>query len=359
MGKRTNTAVWMEKQHRWQIKVQKNGERRTFTSAKPGRTGQREANAKADAWLDEGIVNTRVLVENVYPQWISSLKLTTERSNWEPIESRWKNHIQPLIGRKRIEDLTEQHLQTVANKAFAKGLSKKSLMNLCADLRAFCKWMRLGKMSTLRPEALHVPKGARSKEKEILQPDAMRVLFSVSTTLYKGVWVNDPYINAYRFSAVTGLRPGELIGLRWKDIRGSTICIRRAVNIHGELTQGKNQNAVRSFALTRTAAAILDAQRDLNLPGESVFGIQSESTYRHCWKRYCLSNEINYIPPYNLRHTFVSLAKTLPEGAVKSLVGHSKQMDTFGVYAHLVQGEDVRTAAMLEGVLDMVLDAET
>ena len=69
MGKRTNTAVWMEKQQRWQIKVQKNGERRAFTSATPGRTGQREANRKADAWLDDGIANTRVLVENVYVQW--------------------------------------------------------------------------------------------------------------------------------------------------------------------------------------------------------------------------------------------------------------------------------------------------
>lgn len=55
MGKRTNTAVWMEKQNRWQVKVQKNGERKTFTSSKPGRVGQREANAKADAWLDEGV----------------------------------------------------------------------------------------------------------------------------------------------------------------------------------------------------------------------------------------------------------------------------------------------------------------
>lgn len=36
--KRTNTAVWMEKQKRWQIKVQKDGERRTFYSFKPGRT---------------------------------------------------------------------------------------------------------------------------------------------------------------------------------------------------------------------------------------------------------------------------------------------------------------------------------
>ena len=66
MGKRTNTAAWLPNQQRWQINVQKNGVRRSFTSSKPGRTGQREANAKADAWLDDGISNTRMLVEAAY-----------------------------------------------------------------------------------------------------------------------------------------------------------------------------------------------------------------------------------------------------------------------------------------------------
>lgn len=355
MGQRTNTAQWLPKQNRWQIKVQKDGVRRTFTSSKPGRTGQREANAKADAWLDEGVITTRVTVEKLYPQWLDGVKLTTSSSNWRPMESRWRNHIQPVIGKKRIKDLTEQMLQTVVDKAFAAGMSKKTLKNFCADLRAFCKWMRLSKLSTLLPESLHVPKGARMKEKEILQPDALRVLFSVSTTLWRGAWVTDPYINAYRFSAVTGLRPGELIGLRWRDISGDTICIRRAINVHGEITQGKNQNAVRAFALTQMAKQILEDQRSLHLEGDSVFDIQSESTYRHCWKRYCEANQISYVPPYNLRHTFVSVAKTLPEGTVKSLVGHSRQMDTFGVYAHLVQGEDARTAAALDNVLDRIL----
>lgn len=36
--KRTNTAKWIESAHRWQINVQKDGVRKTFTSAKPGRT---------------------------------------------------------------------------------------------------------------------------------------------------------------------------------------------------------------------------------------------------------------------------------------------------------------------------------
>ena len=355
MGLRTNTAIWLPNQQRWQIKVQKDGVRRTFTSAKPGRTGQREANRKADAWLDEGVVNTRILVENAYPEWVSGIKQTTSSSNWLPIESRWKNWVLPAIGKKRVEDLTEQQLQTVVNRAYSGGLSKKTLTRLCCDLRNFCKWLRLNKVSTLFPESLHVPKAARSKEKEILQPKALRTLFIIDTTLWRGKRVPDPYVNAYRFSAVTGLRPGELIGLRWEDIQGGQVRVRRAINIHGEETQGKNENALRSFVLTGTAVGVLANQRLLTGAGESVFDIQSESTYRHCWKRYCEANDIDYVPPYNLRHTFVSLAKTLPEGTVKSLVGHSRQMDTYGVYAHLLQGEKEQTAQFLEDKLQKVL----
>ena len=65
MAKRTNTAKWLESQKRWQINVQQDGRRRTFTSTKPGRAGQREANAKADAWLEDGIDQARVRVDQL------------------------------------------------------------------------------------------------------------------------------------------------------------------------------------------------------------------------------------------------------------------------------------------------------
>ena len=51
MGKRTNTARWTGKM--WRIDVQQNGMRKSFYSSRPGRTGQREANRKADSWLDD------------------------------------------------------------------------------------------------------------------------------------------------------------------------------------------------------------------------------------------------------------------------------------------------------------------
>lgn len=208
MGKRVNTAVWLPNQNRWQIKVQKDGVRKTFTSAKPGRTGQREANHKADLWLDEGISSTRLLVETAYVNWIAEVKMTTSQSNWKPIESRWRTWVQPDLGKKQIANLNEQMLQAVVNKAFAAGLSKKTLMSLCADLRAFCKWLRLGKLSTFHPEELHVPKGARSEEKKILQPDALRVLFAVDTTLWRGEKSPGPVHQRLPAQLRHGIAPG-------------------------------------------------------------------------------------------------------------------------------------------------------
>ena len=38
------------------------------------------------------------------------------------------------------------------------------------------------------------------------------------------------------------------------------------------------------------------------------------------------------------------MVKTLPEGEVKGLVGHSKSMDTFGAYGHEIKGEGTVTA---------------
>ena len=76
MKKRTNTAFWVEKESRWCSAVQKNGTRKRVYSSTPGRTGQREANAKADAWLDDSIRDGRKKVATLYAEWVEELKLT-------------------------------------------------------------------------------------------------------------------------------------------------------------------------------------------------------------------------------------------------------------------------------------------
>ena len=359
--KRTNTAVWMEKQKRWQIKVQKDGERRSFYSSKPGRTGQREANAKADAWLDEGIEGTRKRVAELFDEYVEELKINTSKSNWSKIEGYGKNWLKPTIGHKKIEAVTENDFQKIMNEMHKAGLAKKTIQCFRATVTQFCKYCRRIKVSTLNPEFLEIPKGAYTKEKTILQPEHLAILFSISTTTKCGKRIEDPLIHAYRFQVLTGLRPGELIGLRWEDIWDDIVHIQRSVNYLGEETKGKNTNAIRNFVLTPSAKKELQAQWVLSSKKEgTVFPIDgtyksAQQKYYRRWDYYCQANGLPKTSPYMLRHTFVSLAKNLPEGQLKSLVGHSKNMDTLGIYAHEMKDDLQKTADSLESVIQDIL----
>ena len=358
MGKRTNTAVWEEKYQRWRVAVQKDGVRRQFYSSTPGRTGQREANKKADLWLDEGIDPRGSRVEDAGKLWLASVELTTSHTNYRPVESRWRIWVLPVIGKKRVTALTEQDLQEIIDRAYAGGLSRKTLQSLRGDLTAFLKYCRKAKLCTFRPEDVEIPAGARYKGRKVLQPDALRTLFAVDTTLYYRKRIQDPYIFAYRFQVLTGLRPGELMGLRWADVHGSTVRVSRSVNIEGTQTRGKNDNAVRSFALSDFARAVLEEQRKLTGSRDSVFEIQAEQHYYDRWRIYCRVNEIPPTSVYELRHTFVSVAKTLPAGEVKELVGHSEDMDTFGQYGHALTGDAETTAKAVNNVFAQLLSPE-
>ena len=356
MGRRTNTAAWNGK--RWRIDVQKDGIRKSFYSSTPGRTGQREANSKADAWLEDGIGAKALRVSEACCPWLLEVQQTTSGTNYRPLKSRWENWVLPVIGRKRVTALTDQDLQTVINRAHTAGKSRKTLKSLSADMRAFCKYCRKSRLSQYLPEDIKIPAGARYRGKSVLQPADLLKLFNVDTTAYKGQAVRDEYINAYRFQVLTGLRPGELIGLRWADIHGATVNVARSINIDGEETQGKNQNAARSFVMSEMAQRVLEDQRQQKTAsGESVFGITSERYYYRRWRVYCETNGLAPCSPYELRHTFVSVVKTLPAGEVKPLVGHSEDMDTFGIYGHTLTGDAENTAQAVNGVFLRLLSS--
>lgn len=357
MGKRVNTAVWLEKQSRWQIKVQKDGERKTFTSSKPGRTGQREANRKADAWLDDGVHDDNLRMKIIFKEYLAEVKATTSQSNWRQVESIWNNWLSPFYGNKKISAVTEHDLQKPITKASSENLSRKTMQNILNVEKALIKYCRKRKLTSLFPESVTIPKSARYKGKNILQPSDIIKLFNCDNTTNWEKVEFDINVYAYRFQVLTGLRPGELAGLQWNDITGRKVSVRRAKNTFGEITTGKNENAIRSFYLSDMAYEVLQKQKEL-LPGGSydyIFGIVSLSGYLKRWKKFCQYNKISPITPYEMRHTFVSIAKNLPDGQVKSYVGHSKNMDTFGWYGHEVEKEAEITADNIEALFNDIL----
>ena len=87
----------------------------------------------------------------------------------------------------------------------------------------------------------------------------------------------------------------------------------------------------------------------------SLFQIDNEQAFYRAWKRYCKANDIQPISLYELRHSFVSIAKYLPEGQIKPIVGHSRSMDTFGTYGHKIKGEDEKAAEAIGELFDKIM----
>lgn len=219
----------------------------------------------------------------------------------------------------------------------------------------------------MTPDLL-VPKTARKKEKSILQPQSLITLFNDDTTLFHGKRIFDDSIYAYRFQVSCGLRPGELAGIWIGDINPNTreLHLKRSLNTSGEITQGKNENAVRCIRLPALAMEAYHAQINLlksngvklnfNTP---LFQISSQHTYYGHWTHYLESHDLPHVSLYELRHTFVSIVKTLPEGRIRPIVGHSKNMDTYGTYAHILKGEIEETTKEIDRLFEKLLQPQT
>lgn len=353
MPNRKNQAKWISSRNRWQINVQMAGIRRTFTSAKVGDKGKIEAERKADKWLEERTINENTKCEVLLDQFFTHVQVTTSKSNWRTMHSRIECHIKPQIGKKQINRLTTNDLQRVLDACYKKGMSKRAIKNVKADLMAFIKYCRCENVTRFFPEGLKIPAGARGSNKTIAEPKDICILFSSEKTSYCGKACTDWYIHAYRFMVLSGVRLGELLGLKWEDIVGNEIRIRRALNNENEFTEGKNERARRTISLRGLALEELEQQRlqqkAAGLSSQFVFSTPNgtpcfQGKFRRYWERYIKYNNIKKITPYELRHTYVSVNKEMPEGFKKLVVGHSQDMDTEGVYGHKMAGDLERAA---------------
>jgi integrase len=153
-------------------------------------------------------------------------------------------------------------------------------------------------------------------------------------------------------AAKTGLRQGELLGLRWEDVdlRAGRLVVRQAV-AKGIVGTPKNGRA-REIPLSDEARAALKAHRHLRGPlvfcGDDGRMLTSESCKWPLW-RACKRAGLRRIGWHVLRHTFAShlVMRGAPLKAVQELLGHSTMEMTMR-YSHL--SPDVRRDAV--GLLD-------
>lgn len=345
------SVIWIEKEKRWSMRVSINGTIRRFTSRKPGTAGKREVLRKYREFIDGHGVSP-ILVSDAWNQFTEQVILKNGRTDaFISLDKYGRNYILPRIGKMIVQNVTLLDLQDIINKAKPvsgkEQLSRKTLSNLRSSIMQFVRFCIAAEyMDPLRGE-LFIPKTAPKKEKVILQPADIRRLFEGPA--------DDWYINIFRFGCVTGLRTGEILGIKTSDIKNGILTINRSINVRNEITPGKTDNARRQLYLNKVARRIIDEniKRNTQLKTEWIFcsksgGPLSQSTLRNNWIRIAAERGLPG-SIYSLRHTFISLMKNeMPESMLKTIVGHGAKMDTYGIYGHIVDGELQKAAKIID-----------
>lgn len=336
---------------RWRIQARKDGKRVSFSSSVPGAKGRKEVRLKYERWYF-GESSGEKTVGTVITEFLEDIKVRCGENSgaYDQNECYLRLYVAPVCSARRFNKMTLRDWQAVINGAHGQNrpLSDKTLKNLRGIINALVKFAYEDYQCEPLRGSLYIPKGHSKKEKEVLDKEDVRRLLEPSD-----LW----YHPAFCLGVLTGLRPGEILGLQTDDIKGNRIYIKRAVNARGHITDGKNENARRMIPIGELAGSILRQtirrNEEHNLRTPWVFcspdGSQGkQSGLRKHWTKLKTERDLPGTV-YSLRHTFISLMKNvMPEAMIKDIVGHSTSMDTFGTYGHILSGDLGQAADIID-----------
>lgn len=158
----------------------------------------------------------------------------------------------------------------------------------------------------------------------------------------------------------TGLRRGEMFGLRWEnvDLAGGVLHIRQQLgpdrNFHSLKTDAAHRDVLIGQSVRRKLAEWKLASKpnldDLVFTNVRGDRIDKDTFYHYIWHPAVEAAGVNYVTPHVLRHTFASwsLAAGLPLLFVSKQMGHSAPSITLDIYGHLMAQENLPSAEMLD-----------
>jgi len=166
----------------------------------------------------------------------------------------------------------------------------------------------------------------------------------------------------YYIELATGLRRGEILGLKWEDIdlEPGVIHIRRQVaRIDGEVVEAplKTKNSYRNISIGQDSVEVLREQRR-KTNSEYVFpspagGPISPDSVIHMLHRVLKRAELPKIRFHDLRHTFatVALQNGVDIKTVSGMLGHYSAGFTLDTYAHVTTAAQRQAANTMGSIL--------
>ena len=324
----------------------------------------RDLEAFQDVELTE---DSRMTLGEWLERWMEDYGAATLRPNTlRSYEQFIRCYIKPYLGDKIVSRVTRMDIQKLYRKLKHEGrvhehpeygheLSDTMVLRIHAMLHRCLKDAEAAHVIARNPtDGAAVPK-ANHRPKQILTKEQMDIFLAA-------VDRNEIWRDFFYTELTTGLRRGELCGLRWEDFDGQagTLQVRRTIRASkgGELAVGETKTYAgqRTILLPHSTAQLLRKRKKAALtqwlfpdplrPGRPV---NPGSAYRRL-KELLKQAELPSLRFHDLRHTFAThaLASGVDAKTLSGILGHTKASFTLDTYTHAT-GDMHRNAAEIVG----------
>lgn len=347
-------------------KLRERAERGEFGESAAADARRQSLGQFLDAWLEDSVKpSVRVLTHEQYRQHV-------------------KLYLKPLLGSYKLDKLAPQHIRAFIRKKLDDGLSPRTVqLSLVILRRALDQAVEDGLVARNTARLVRAPRVERFDSKtlsleqarsflEAAQGERLEPLYSVALTL--------------------GLRMGEALGLRWRNIDfdrralqvdrilervgrpldgkrgkrgacdapGSKLVLgepktprsRRMLNLPDVCVRALKEHRTRQLE-ERLAAGPRWENRDLVFP--SGIGTPLElHTLHDDFKRLLIKAKLPDIRFHDLRHSAASLmlAQGIPLRSIQEILGHSSITLTANLYAHVGERLKREAADAMDALLD-------
>jgi len=260
---------------KWIAQWWEDGHRRKRTIGCVSKMAKAQARGELDAILAP--INARSEAPSASAKWgefVNQTYLPFYRRKWKRSsattnEERLKVHLVPIYSARTLGSFSRDELQGMLDEKAASGLSYSTVAHLRWDLRQIFR-MAVAEGYLLRnpAELLFVPRGAKRPEHTFMNPEDVQKCFAVLESRERLI---------AKFAILAGLRPGEILGLKWGHVFDGHVDIRQRV-YRGQIDTPKSTRSFRKAALPAGLMLEIQAWRTFSLnPGEDAWVFPSET----------------------------------------------------------------------------------
>lgn len=311
-----------------------------------------------------------MMVDAWFEYFIGIKKKTVRPNTVRNYTERYEANIKPVIGKMLLTDVKPLHCQKIFLDMAEDGYRTSTLYQTRITLYTMFELAKENDVLRYNPckKSVKSDMGKPSDKKEALTIEVQKRFLEGAT--------GQSYENQYRFLLQTGLRTGELVGLKWEhvDFNNRVLSIEQSMEYRykvGEWRIGepKSKSGYRKIPLTEEAVRILKAQKEKNrkireIPDEWLEYIflsrkgepVKNSTYDTALFKICDKAGIKRFSMHVLRHTFATrcIEAGMKPKTLQKILGHSSIQITMNLYVHVTEEEKQKEIELVAEALKVI-----